>query len=145
MQKMVINFVCFFFSPSSNNLRFTKKMYIRARNFKYLDINTLSTFLFVFYLKIFYLMLLFIYKISIVLKQDIPDWNKNGVQKGYDNFCDQTWFQVLISDKVIIFPSNRWYKNNIFYLPVNTNSCGNTEENTKYELTYYVVKECRQQ
>jgi hypothetical protein len=30
-------------------------------------------------------------------------------------------------------------------MPVNTNSCGNTEENTKYELTYYVVKECRQQ
>jgi hypothetical protein len=65
-------------------------MYIRARNFKYLDINTLSTFLFVFYLKIIYLMLLFIYKILIVLKQDIPDWNKNGVQKGYDNVCDQT-------------------------------------------------------
>ena len=35
-------------------------------------------------------MLLFIYKILIVLKQDIPDWNKNGVQKGYDNVCDQT-------------------------------------------------------
>lgn len=64
-------------------------MYLSAYNLTYLDINTI-TFLFVFYLKIIYIMLLFINKIVNELKQDIQNWNKKGVEKGYDHFCHQT-------------------------------------------------------